>query len=32
MTLPALPTFKGTTVYEVQTSTEPSGMQACYYE
>ena len=32
VTLPALPTFKGTTVYEVQTSTEPSGMQACYYE
>lgn len=32
VTLPALPTFKGTTIYEVQTSTEPSGMQACYYE
>lgn len=32
VTLPALPTFKGTTLYEVQTSTEPSGMQACYYE
>lgn len=32
VTLPALPTFKGTTVYEVQTSTEPSGMEACYYE
>ena len=32
VTLPTLPTFKGITVYEAQTSIEPSGMEACYYE
>ena len=30
ITLPALPQFKGTTIYEVQTNTVPSGMEAKY--
>ena len=30
--LPSLPQFKGTTVYEVDTTVNPSGMEVCYYE
>lgn len=30
--LPKLPQFKGTTVYEVDTTVKPSGMKVCYYE
>ena len=30
--LPKLPQFKGTTVYEVDTTVKPSGMEICYYE
>lgn len=30
--LPNLPQYKGTTVYEVQTDTPPSGIEVCYYE
>jgi hypothetical protein len=30
--LPALPQFKGTTIYEVQTAVPPSGIEVCYYE
>jgi hypothetical protein len=29
--LPPLPQFKGTTIYEVQTDTPPSGIEVCYY-
>ena len=29
--LPNLPQFKGTTIYEVQTDTPPSGIEVCYY-
>ena len=29
--LPNLPQYKGTTVYEVQTDTPPSGIEVCYY-
>lgn len=29
--LPNLPQFNGTTVYEVQTDTPPSGIEVCYY-
>ena len=28
--LPALPQFKGTTIYEIQTDIKPSGMEAKY--
>ena len=30
--LPKLPTFQGTTIYEIDTSVNPSGMEACYCE
>ena len=30
--LPEIPTFKGTTIYEVDTTIKPSGMEVCYYE
>ena len=30
--LPKLPQFKGTTIYEVDTTIKPSGMEVCYYE
>ena len=30
--LPSLPQFKGTTVYEVDTTVKPSGIKVCYYE
>ena len=29
--LPNLPQYKGTTIYEVQTDTPPSGIEVCYY-
>jgi hypothetical protein len=32
ISLPMLPQFKGTTVYEVQQDIPPSGIEACYYE
>jgi hypothetical protein len=32
ITLPKLPQFKGTTIYEVQTAVPPSGIEVCYYE
>ncbi len=31
ITLPKLPTFKGTTVYRIDTSIQPSNMSATYY-
>ena len=30
--LPEIPTFKGTTIYEVDTTIKPSGIEVCYYE
>ena len=32
ISLPNLPQFKGTTVYEVQQDIPPSGIEVCYYE
>jgi hypothetical protein len=32
ISLPMLPQFKGTTVYEVQQDIPPSGIEVCYYE
>lgn len=32
VSLPKLPQFKGTTIYETDTSINPSGIEVCYYE
>ncbi len=32
ITLPKLPQFKGTTVYEVDTTVKASGIEVCYFE